>query len=118
MPTRQSTQSNKTLRKEVNVSDYNWLAAVAYIWILFVIPLLLKRDDAFVQHHAKQGMILFVLEVLVAIFGGIPILGWFLILPLGSLFAILLAVLGIMHALQGDMWQMPFLGKFAKKIKF
>jgi uncharacterized membrane protein len=95
-----------------------WLSAVAYIWILFIVPLLLKRDDEFVQHHAKQGLVLFVLEVLVVIFGGLPVLGWFLILPLGSLLCVILAVLGIIHALQGDMWAMPFLSKFAKKINF
>src|SRR3989338_7899187 len=118
MPSKKTATPKETSEvKSTQASVQTWLAAMSYIWILFIVPLLIRRDNAFIQHHARQGFVLFVLEVLVAIFGGIPVLGWFLIMHLGILMAILLAVLGMMHAIQGVLWEMPFLGKFAKKIK-
>jgi len=99
-----------------NAQENDWLAVVSYIWILFVIPLILKREDEFVRHRAKQGLILFIFEILVVVVGSIPIIGWLIIMPLGTILAILLAVLGITHALKGEMWVMPLLGKYAQKV--
>jgi uncharacterized membrane protein len=116
MPTKKS--STKTENKNAIAHDDKVIAAVGYIWVLFTVPLLLKRDNTYVQHHAKQGLILFLFEVAVILLGWLPVLGWFIIMPIGMLAAIILAVLGVINALQGNLWEMPFLAKYAKKIKF
>jgi hypothetical protein len=36
-----------------DVADNKLVAALSYIWILFLIPLLAKRDSKFCQFHAK-----------------------------------------------------------------
>ena len=90
----------------VSESERQW-AAVAYVWILWFIPLLLKRDSAYVQFHVKQCIVLFVAEVICGI---IPMIGWLI-----SLFLIILAVMGVLEALAGRYWQMPILGKYVKK---
>ena len=36
--------------------DRTLMIVLAYVWILFLIPLLTKKDDAEVQWHAKNGM--------------------------------------------------------------
>lgn len=46
----------------------------------------------------------------------IPVLGqiiWFV----GSIALLILVVMGIMNAMAGNMWEMPYLGKFAKQVK-
>jgi len=94
------------------------ISAIGYIWLLFLIPLLIKRNNEFCQHHAKQGLILFLFSLIVSILGGIPILGWLIILPLGWIMVAILALIGIVSSLQGKKWQMPILGKYAEKINF
>src|SRR3989339_711633 len=98
---------HKLPNKDKDIEDNKFLAAIGYIWFLFLIPLFLKRNSKFAQFHAKQGLVIFVLEWL----GFIPIIGWFLYVV-----AIVLVVLGIKAALEGKYWEMPIFGKYAKKI--
>lgn len=37
-------------------SDRTLMVALSYLWILFLVPLLTKKDDAEVMWHAKNGM--------------------------------------------------------------
>lgn len=91
-------------------------AAISYLWILFLIPMMLKKNSDFVMYHAKQGMVLFIASLFVTFLSWIPFLGWFLGMILGLVIGIL-ALLGILNALSGEKWEMPFLGYYAKKIK-
>jgi len=86
-----------------------FLAGVAYIGIFFVIPLFLARKKSpFLQFHVRQGIVLFVIE---ALFSALPFIGWFaLAIPaVASLY-------GMFQALAGRQWELPVLGKYAKKI--
>jgi len=96
------------------------MGAIAYIGILFLIPLLAKKDSAFAQFHAKQGLVLFIADVIVGFVGGIiPFLGWFIILPIGTLIVFIFAIIGIIQAATGKYWKMPWgLGDWAAKMKF
>jgi uncharacterized membrane protein len=102
----------------VDKGDPKILAAIGYLWILFLVPLLFKKDDPFCQHHGKQGLVLFIFSLIVSLLGGLPVIGWLLIAPLGWIITVALMILGILKALQGELWEMPYLGKFAKKINF
>src|ERR1051326_7229437 len=44
-------------------SDRTIMVILSYLWILFLIPLLTKKDDAEVQWHAKNGAALFGAEI-------------------------------------------------------
>lgn len=90
-------------------------AALSYVWILVFVPLLLKRNNGYVQFHAKQGVVLLIVEVILWVIGMVPILGW-LVSFLGHIVVAILAVLGIVAALVGRYWEMPFLGEYAKKV--
>lgn len=92
-------------------ADNHLLAAFSYIWVLFLIPLLARRDSKFCQWHAKQGLVLFLVELVGSLVFWIPIIGWALLLVV-----IILAVLGFLKALIGEYWEMPWLGQYAKKI--
>jgi uncharacterized membrane protein len=112
-------QATNEFKKEViDEQDDGVIAAVGYIWILFLIPMFLKKDSEFCQHHAKQGLVLFVFSLIVTVLGSIPIIGWLIIMPIGWIIVIVLMLLGIVNALRGSTWEMPYLGKYAKKLNF
>ena len=92
---------------------------LAYIWILFLVPLLAKKDDPFLHDHAKQGMVLFIAWVCIYVVGSIiPFLGWFIILPLGNLLLLVLWVWAIISVATGKQWTFPFFGEKARAWKF
>ena len=43
------------------------MVVLAYLYILALIPLLVEKDDAEVQWHSKHGLVLLVLDVVVAV---------------------------------------------------
>jgi hypothetical protein len=43
------------------------MIALAYLWPLAVVPLLMEPDDAEVQWHAKHGLVLLAAEILILI---------------------------------------------------
>ncbi|MBU4332548.1 DUF4870 domain-containing protein [Patescibacteria group bacterium] len=93
------------------------MGVISYIGILCIIPLLVKKQSKFAQHHARQGLVLFIGEIALIIIAVVPLLGWLLSF-LGWIVAVLFSVMGIINALAGKMWEMPVLGKYAKKFKF
>jgi len=105
------------MEEKKSTPDKNIISAIGYIWLLFLLPLLLKKDDEFCQFHAKQGLMLFLFSLVVMILGGIPVIGWLIVIPIGWVIIGILTLLGIINALQGKKWEMPVLGKWAKKIK-
>ncbi len=91
-------------------------AAIGYLGILCVVPLILKRSNKFCQHHGKQGLIVLVAWIILWVGNIIPILGQ-IVWILGSLFLFVLILLGMINSFHGKMWEMPILGKYAKKIE-
>lgn len=102
-----SSEKPKGLSNEM--TDSNIIAALSYFWILSVVLYVLKKDDAFVKFHARQGMVLFGF----AIIGMIPVLGWPILVV-----ATIAAVIGALKAYQGERYKMPFVGEWAEKIDF
>ena len=104
-------------------------AALGYLSILFVVPLILKHDNDSVYFHAKQGMVLFLAEVVVwfvlfmlesFIVALLPRISFSITSWLGALACILfvaLSVIGVYNALRGKRWEMPILGRIAKSVE-
>lgn len=83
-------------------------------YIIFFIPLIAARESKFAMYHANQGLVLFLTGLAVGILGSIiPILGWFVILPLGYLAVLVLAILGIISSAKGEMKPLPLIGKIS-----
>lgn len=95
--------------------DVRILAAIGYLWILCLLPLLGKKESQFAQFHGKQGLVLTIASFVVGLVVWIPLIGFFAWLCGIGLIA--LAVTGIRKSLQGKYWEMPLLGKYAKQIK-
>jgi uncharacterized membrane protein len=93
------------------------MAWLSYIGILWLIPLLAMKDNAFCKFHVKQGIMLTLYGVAVGIVGGaIPFLGWFIVAPVGSIAILVLAIMGIINSLGGKLWVCPLgVGVLAEK---
>lgn len=98
-----------------DVEENKHIAALSYVWILCLVPLLTKQDSPYAQHHAKQGLVILIASFSLMFVGWIPLLGW-LIAFFGGIGLFILAITGIINALNGVMWEAPVLGEFAKKI--
>lgn len=103
-------------KKEISQTD-RILAAVSYIWVLWLIGMILGGNNEFVLRHAKQGLVLFIAEILLMALAVIPFLGW-LIGFVGFVAAVIVSLLGIMHAWRGEEWEIPFIGNFSSRITF
>jgi uncharacterized membrane protein len=91
------------------------MAIIGYIIpIIFFIPLVTDaKNSPFAKFHANQQLNLLLAAIAVNIVGGvIPVLGWFIILPIGSIMLIVFAIMGIINAVKGEMKKLPLIGGF------
>ena len=91
--------------------DSRVTAALAYVFLLFFIPMTRKNDE-FCQFHAKQGIVMFVVWIVVSFLAWIPFVGWAAWLSM-----LVLNIMAIVKTLNGEKWEIPYLGKYAKQIK-
>ena len=89
-------------------------AILAYLGILFLIPLLAAKDSPFAMYHANQGLVLFLGAIALSVASAIlsfvvPILGaivglFIWVVPL------VFIILGIINAANGQMKPLPLIG--------
>jgi uncharacterized membrane protein len=98
-----------------DVEQNKVMAIVGYIIpILFFVPMLSEKKSPFGMYHANQQLSLLIAAIIVQIVGTvIPILGWFIILPLGMIAVVVLAILGIVNAAKGETKSLPIIGGFS-----
>ncbi|MFA5926161.1 MAG: DUF4870 domain-containing protein [Parcubacteria group bacterium] len=112
----QKNEEKKEIKADVSDAEKNKaMAIVGYIIpILFFIPLVTDaKNSPFAKFHANQQLILLISWVVVNVLGGIiPFLGWFIIWPLGTIFLIIAAIMGIINASKGEMKEVPLIGSF------
>lgn len=100
-----------------------WKAVVAYLGILVAIPIFWGGDSKFVRFHANQGLVLFLLEVILLLASkGARWLFWMLlggeilllaVQVLASILEIvigLLCIAGIVYAFTGRCVRLPVVG--------
>ncbi len=109
------TEEAKT-KKSADVEKYRGMAVIAYI--VFFVPLLTDaKDNPYVKFHVKQGLMVLLTSIAVSVVGSvIPFLGWFLIIPFGSLFVLVIWVMGILNAINGEQKELPVVGKYAEQL--
>ena len=94
-----------------------FVAALSWLWILSVVILLVKKDSPYVQFHARQSFLLFILSILLWVFlSFFGPLAWFLQWLLkAAVFALI--VIGFLQALRGRWWTVPVIGSFAQNVR-
>jgi uncharacterized membrane protein len=125
------------------IEEGKTFAAIGYLWILFLVPLLAAKDNKFAKFYGKQSMVLFgavtvcgivasillvFLTVVFGVLGGIlpgPLscIGSALGMVIGVIICVVvfggwvvLAVMGLINAFGGKYWKMPLLGGLAEKM--
>ena len=89
------------------------MAAISYIWILFLVPLFAAKDDAFARYHANQGLVLLIANIAAVVVGFVlglipiigAIIGWIINIAL-----FVLMIIGIINAVKREMKPLPFIG--------
>lgn len=77
------------------------------------------KNKELAKFHVKQSLVLLILSIALQIVGTIlPVIGWFIILPLASLFTFVWWIIGIIYAAKGEMKELPLIGGYAKKFNF
>ena len=109
-----STELQKESQEVLEGKAY---AILAYLWILCLVPLILKKDNKFALFHARQGLVLFIGELVMGLVGIIPVLGW-LVAFFGTILFGVMSLVGIVQVLQGNFWKMPVAGDIAEKVAF
>jgi uncharacterized membrane protein len=92
--------------------DDNLIAAIGYIGVLCFVPLMFKKKSEFAQFHGKQGLVLFIAEVVGMFVFWVPLIGQVL-----ALILFILSVVGFIKAYNGEKWEMPIVKDFVKKLK-
>ena len=111
-------QSGKPVLSK-DVEDNKIIAAISYLGVLAFIPLLLKKDSPFAQHHARQGLALFIVWIawgIVGLFFSLAKLS--ALVSLGYLALVVVMIIGFSKAWKGELWQLPVIGDYAKQLKF
>jgi len=100
-------ESVKTFTPE-EIEDGKMFAGIGYLGILFLVPLLAKKDNAFAKAHAKQGLVLCIAWILAVI----PFIGW-----LWGVFCLVCMIMGLVNAFGGKYAKLPLFGGIAESIK-
>ncbi len=99
-----------------DIDDNKLIAALSYLGLLCLVPLLAKKDSKFAQEHGKQGLVLVIAWVVMWVIGVIPILGW-IIGFFGSIILLIINLIALVKVLMGDFWEIPVLGKYRHQFK-
>jgi len=112
--------------KEVVSENRNVMIVLSYLWLLALIPLLVEKEDREVQWHAKHGLVLTVVEVIVmiglqvvvmilgAVSGGLGCI-FTLLIPIFMLAILIVHVLCIVKGINGQRFLIPGVSEFADK---
>ncbi|MFA5927645.1 MAG: hypothetical protein WCT32_03230 [Patescibacteria group bacterium] len=88
------------------------MAALSYVHVVVLVPLVFARKNSYVKFHAKQGVGLLIIWLLALLLFWVPIVGWLLVLvSVAGLF------FGVTSALTGQEKRLPVIGRMAQSFK-
>ncbi len=75
------------------------------------------KKSKFAKFHAKQGLVLFIADLIVYVVVIIPFIGW-IIAQILWLVILILLIIGIVNAANNKEKELPIIGSFASNFKF
>lgn len=111
------TKDTTNKYKEDDISKNTAVSIIAYLGILSLIPYFLCKDSKFAMFNAKQGVNLFILEVICALLANIINLftPWWIaraIIYVVYLIFVLLSLIGVINVLNGKAKELPYVSAF------
>jgi uncharacterized membrane protein len=103
---------NKEVKTALNLPE-NTEASLCYVlgWVSGIVFLLLEKDNKKIKFHALQSIVTFGVLQLISF---VPVIGW-VISPFVGILALILWLVLIIKAYQGEDYSLPIIGDFAKK---
>ena len=108
-----------------DVRDHRFLAAIAYLGILWIIPFLAGKNSRFVKFHLGQGLLVLLLDGIAATLGGIAFLTYGFapvvspalaaLVELTVLFSLVLRIFGVTAAVRGRARELPLIGGYSQQ---
>ncbi|NOX71958.1 MAG: DUF4870 domain-containing protein [Candidatus Micrarchaeota archaeon] len=101
-------------------SDEMMTAILSYLGILVLIPLfVVKKRNDFIEFHLRQGLELFLIEVILWLLGSILFFLWPLTQILGLLNAVvfIISIIALIKAVMGEKWKIPLVWEYSQKLK-
>lgn len=96
---------------EKDIAENKYVAMLSYLGVLFLVPLLLKKESAFSQFHAKQGLIIAIGWLIGGGFFWIPLVGW------GAMLILLVVnIVALVKTYDGESWEIPLVKDAVKKL--
>lgn len=95
-----------------DIEENKLVAALSYVGILCLIPLLAKRESPYCQEHGKQGLVLLLVWIIGSFVFWIPLIGWMV----GAV-VFVAAVMAFLKCLEGKFWEIPVIGEWRHKFK-
>jgi uncharacterized membrane protein len=103
------------------------MIVLAYLWLLALVPLLIEKNDREVQWHAKHGIVLMVVELIlwvaivtVTTIVGLATLGVGCVLSLFAVFAwvgvLALHIVAIIKGINGERLIIPGISEYADRL--
>ena len=105
-----------------DIENNKVMAILAYIGFLFLIPLLVAKDSKFAKFHTNQGLVLFIVDIIVGVVIAVVSIALAFIPFVGPIVAgivdgvlglviFALMILGIINAATGKVKELPVIGK-------
>lgn len=84
-------------------------------WVSGLIFILIEKENKFVRFHAMQSIVVFgIYTIAQIVLGWIPFVGWIIGILL-SILALVLWIILMVKAYQGQKYKLPWAGDFAEK---
>lgn len=98
------------------------MIVLAYLYILCFVPLLMQKEDAEIQWHAKQGTVLMGIDfVLAVLFGLLTVTGLgcllapiYIVVVIGFLVLFVVRVIAVVKGIQGERFAIPGVARLAE----
>ena len=84
------------------------MAVLAYLGILVLVPILAAKDSKFARYHSNQGLVLWLVSIVISVLSYIPYVG--IVASILSIGTFILMILGIVNAAKGEVKALPIIG--------
>jgi fumarate reductase subunit D len=105
--------SESIVRREGGTRSY-LMGLMSYMGILCFVPLIMNKDDEFVNFHAKQGLVIWIWSILGIMALYVPGIGR-LFFSATAMGVVVISIVGVVSVLLSRAWKLPGIYNLASK---
>jgi uncharacterized membrane protein len=100
--------------KEKEIREGAPFAALSYVFFLWILAFIWRKDNRFAYFHAKQGVVIFIGEVVFAVLSNLPVIGK-IFYVVGLILFLCLSLYGVYSSLSGKLVRIPIVHDISEK---